>query len=131
MNKEFWFGAKTILAFLIILSLLDYFFPLLYPLDAAIIEFGTPFVFYTANLGPLPQCVEGNSLMHCGGVATQTFDTIAFIGDIAFAYFLGVFATFVRKKFEEGSSPIFKWTLRVAIFLACAAFIIRLFVRSF
>lgn len=131
MYKEFWFGAKSILAFLIVCSLLNYFFPLLYPLDASVIEFGTPFVFYTADLGPMTRCVGGGGLTRCNGTSAQHFDGLAFIADVAFAYFLGVFATFVRKKFEEGSSPTFKWSLRLALFLACVAFIARLFVRSF
>lgn len=131
MRKELWVGAKTILTFLIVLSLLDYFFPLLYPLDASVVEFGTPFVFYTANLVPTPRCLGADSLGRCAAIPSQRFDGIAFVGDIVFAYILGVFATFVRKKFEEGSSPVFKWSLRIALLLACAVFIVRLFIRNF
>lgn len=130
MQKELWFGAKTVLAFLIILSLLDYFFPLLYPLDASVVEFGTPFVFYTVNLGATPRCLGSDSLGRCATTPAPEFGIAGFLGDILFAYLLGVFATFVRRKFEEGSSPVFKWSLRIALLLACAAFIARLFIKN-
>lgn len=131
MNNEFWFGVKSILAFLIVCSLLNYFFPLLYPIDASVIAFGTPFVFFIADLGPVTRCVEGGPLARCSGASAQNFDGLSFGADIVFAYFLGVFAMFVRRKFEEGSSPVFKWSLRLALFLAFVAFVVRLFLRSF
>jgi len=131
MRKELWLGVKTVLAFLVVLSLLDYFFPLLYPLDASVVEFGTPFVFYTVNLGAVPRCQGAGSLERCAPLPADGFGAAAFLGDLVFAYALGVFAVFVRNKFEEGSSPIFKWSLRGALFLAAIVFILRLFIRNF
>ena len=112
-----------VLVTLIIFALLNYFFPLLYPQNGDVAEFGIPLVFYRAYLAPLPAMMSSEQV--------SIFNGAAIVVDIIFAYLVGCFAVFVEKKFKEKESPLFRWVLRVAIFLAAVLFIARIFVRGF
>lgn len=123
MRTFFKISEHTVFVTLIILSLLNYFFPLLYLQDQEVAEFGIPFAFYKVYLAPFPPNIPAEH--------ASVFSGFGLLGDILFAYAVGCFAIFVEKKFKEGGSSLFRWILRVALFLAALLFILRIFMRGF